>query len=87
MISCEDLDENSAMQAACDTSIARDTECVCIPSWRIQVGGPPASARVNRTKAFSLVLRTETVHTRIEGDMNRHVWNSVVYQKSKYSVS
>ena len=32
----------------------------CVPSWRIQVGDSPANARVNRTKAFSLVLRTVT---------------------------
>ena len=53
------FDQNSALQAACDNSIARVTECV--PSCRIQVGDSPANARVNRTKTPSLVLRTETV--------------------------
>ena len=41
------------------TSIARVTGYV--PSWRVQVGDSPADARVKRTKAFSVVLRTETV--------------------------
>ena len=47
------FDQNSALQAACDTS---DRACfgVCIPSWRMQVGDSPANARVNRTKTSTL---------------------------------
>ena len=55
------FDQNSALEAACDTSIARVTGCGYPRSWRMQVGHLPANARVKRTKTFSLVLPTETV--------------------------
>ena len=56
------LDQNSALQAACDaTSIARVTGCLYPREGYRSVTHSPANARVNRTKTFSPVVRTETV--------------------------
>ena len=57
--------------ASCVLYFDRACHGVCIPSWRIQVGGFPANARVNRTKTFSLVLRTETVYNPLWGGQNQ----------------
>ena len=66
------FNQNSALQAARGTSIASVLQGVCIPSRRIEVGDSSAAkARVNRTKTFILVLRTETCITGIEGDKAR----------------
>ena len=48
-----DFNQNSALQAACDTSTARVTGCVT--SWTIQVRDSSANARVNKAKTSSLV--------------------------------
>ena len=54
------FDQHSALQAACDTSIARVTGCV-YPREGYRSVTSVLNARVNRTKTFSLVLPTETV--------------------------
>ena len=55
------FDQNLALQAACATSIARVTGCLYPREGYRSVTHSPANARVNRTKTFSPVVRTETV--------------------------
>ena len=49
--------KNSALQAACDTSIARGKGCI-YPREGYRSVNPLQNARVNRTKTLSLALRT-----------------------------